>query len=140
MTNVPPPLPWKVRVQPEQIFLLCSLAVLLLGGVWCAGVAAGWSGWGCAWKSCTSLPCAGCGVTRSLLLLAGGHWLDALQMNPVAVLALPFFAAANIYAATVLLLQLEPWRPSTLAVLPWRWIAAGVLLVNWMYLLAAGRA
>jgi hypothetical protein len=140
MTGEPPPLPWKVRVQPEVIFLLCSAAVLLFGMLWCAASAAGWHGWVCAWKSGTGLPCAGCGTTRSMVLLAGGSWRAALQLNPAAVLLLPLWGTAALYAAAVLIFRLEPWRPAALAGWPWRWIAVGILLANWTYLLAAGLA
>lgn len=140
MTGEPPPLPWKVRVQPEVIFLLCSAAVLLLGALWCAVSAAGWHNWACAWKSGTGLPCVGCGTTRSMVLLAGGSWRAALQLNPAAVLLLPVWTAAALYAATVLVLRLEPLRFPALAGWPWRWIAAAFLLANWTYLLATGRA
>jgi hypothetical protein len=123
-----------------MIILLCSAALAVLGGGWLAATAAGWTGWGCVWKSCTALPCAGCGTTRSLLLLAAGHWSEAVRMNPAAVLLVPGLAAANCYAAAVVLFRLEPWRPVVLARLPWRWILVAFLLAHWTYLLAAGRA
>jgi len=135
-----PPLPWRVRVQPERMFLLCGAAALVLGGGWCAAVAAGLSGPACAWKSGTGWPCFGCGATRAVLLLTEGHWLEAVRMNPALVLALPLLAVAGGYCAAVLVFRLEPWRPRALAAVPWRWLAVAVLAANWIYLLAAGRA
>jgi hypothetical protein len=139
MTAAPPPLPWRIRAEPEVILLLCSGVALILGAVWLAATAAGWTGPGCAWRACTALPCAGCGTTRSWQLLAAGRWSEALRMNPAAALLPPGLAAANLYAAAVVLLRLEPWRPAPLARLPWRWIFALLLLANWTYLLATGR-
>lgn len=138
--SLPPPLPWEIRARPEKMLLLCSASLALLGGLWCAGNALGWTGSVCAWKAGTNLPCAGCGTTRAMLLLAGGQWSQALVLNPAAVLFVPLLVAANLYAIAVLALRLEPWRPAFLRGGAWRWAAASVVLANWLYLLAAGRA
>lgn len=139
MSPVPPPLPWPVRVRAEKTLLLCVSALAVFAGAWCLISAAGLAGWPCVWKSCTAWPCAGCGSTRAVILLSSGSWADALALNPAAVLLVPLLAAAALYAAIVLLFRLDPWRPVWARRIPWRWLAVAALLVNWVYLLAAGR-
>jgi hypothetical protein len=73
-------------------------------------------------------------------LLASGEWLAALRLNPGVVAAVLLLVAINSYAAVVLIGRLSPWRPVWIARLRWRWIVAGVILGNWLYLLAAGAA
>jgi hypothetical protein len=75
-----------------------------------------------------------------MLLLASGEWSGALALNPAAVLLVPLLVAVNLYAIAVLVRRFEPWRPAFLRGGVWRWAVAAVLLGNWLYLLAAGRA
>jgi hypothetical protein len=140
MAPVPPPLPWSVRVQAEKTLLLCAASLAVFGGVWCLLAALGAGPWPCVWKSCTAWPCAGCGSTRAVILLFSGKVADAWAMNPGAVLLIPPLAAASLYAAATLVFRLEPWRPSWLQRVPWRWLLVIAVLGNWIYLLAAGRA
>jgi hypothetical protein len=140
MNAVPPVLPRAVRIEPEKLLLLCSLAGLVVGLVWCAVVAAGLGGPVCSWKSTTGIPCAGCGATRSVLLLFGGQWVEAWRMNPGVLAALTLLLGANLYAAAVVFLRLEPWRPRGAGGWPWRWVIGGGVALNWIYLIAAGRA
>ena len=123
----PPPLPWPVRTAPERWILMVSAAGALLF----AGVAAlsafGHNGWICAWREFTGLPCAGCGGTRSLLLILSGHWLEAFRLNPGAVLAVGLLVLANLYALGVLVLRRDPGRPRGPG---WRWWVGGGLAVN----------
>lgn len=107
------------------------LSAFLLGMVLLNG-----AGWICAWRELTGLPCAGCGGTRSFLLLLSGRWLDALQMNPGAVVGVLVVFLANLYAAAVLVFRLDPWRPSVPA---WRWLVGAGLASNWLYLLLVSR-
>lgn len=136
----PPPLPWAVRVQPERLILLCSAGAAAIGAGLVLASLHGSLGLGCAWKACTGWPCVGCGGTRALALLAAGEWLAALRMNPGAVGTVLGLLAINVYAAVILLARLPPWRPAWLSRVRWRWIVAGVLLGNWLYLLASGAA
>lgn len=140
MAPVPPPLPWSVRVQPERTLLLCTGALAVLGGAWCLVSALGVSPWPCVWKSCTSWPCAGCGATRAVILLLSGHVANAWAMNPGAVLLVPVLGALSAYAALVLALRREPWRPAWLQRVPWRAALLLAVLGNWIYLLVSGRA
>jgi hypothetical protein len=96
--------------------------------------------WICAWKSCTGIPCSGCGGTRALVLLISGEWHDALLMNPGAVLGMAVIALLAIYSALVVSFRLSPWRPSWMSAVVCRWILAGGLLANWCYLLWRGQA
>lgn len=135
----PPPLPWPVRTGAERAVLMVSAAGLAVGVVWCAAVVWGLVPLACPWKSCTGLPCAGCGGTRAVLLLLSGQGLDALRMNPGVVGALAVVLLLNLHAAAVLLLRAEPWRPGPAAAAWLRWGVVVALAVNWIYLLAAAR-
>ena len=42
----------------------------------------------CPWKLTTGLPCAGCGLTRAFIAMAGGQWREAVAFNPLAPLVL----------------------------------------------------
>jgi len=135
----PPPLPRAALLQPEKLILLCSAAVLVAGLWWCAIVAAtGGVSW-CTWKTVSGLPCVGCGGTRAMLSLAGGQWTEAWLLNPGVAAALLGLVVVNLYAATVLIFRLEPWRPRAVWLGRWRWWIGAAVLANWIYLLAAGR-
>lgn len=41
----------------------------------------------CLFKNVTGIPCPSCGVTRSIMLLLQGDLMEALQMNPIGILA-----------------------------------------------------
>lgn len=42
------------------------------------------------------LPCPGCGMSRSFLLLLQGKWAQSLQMNPFAIIWISFLLVAAI--------------------------------------------
>ena len=134
----PPPLPWSARTEPERLTLLWSASAAVVAAFLLLARVAGWGAWKCVWKSCTGIPCAGCGGTRSLVLLGGGHWLDALAMNPGAVVVAAALAVLNVYALSVLVFHAEPWRPAWLGHAPWRWILGAAVAANWIYLVAVG--
>jgi hypothetical protein len=55
----------------------------------------------CFFRRTTGLPCAGCGITRAVVLLLHGRWSESVAMHPfglpvlgMALLALPPRAAA----------------------------------------------
>ncbi|MBE2181554.1 MAG: DUF2752 domain-containing protein [Chthoniobacterales bacterium] len=137
--GTPPPLPRRIRTRVEQNMVIVGIAAAVLGVSWCAVVMAVPSFHVCTWKTLTGFPCAGCGGTRALLLLFGGRWSDALLMNPGAVLSAVVWAVLMLYASSVLIFRLEPWRPAWRGVRMWRWVFAGAVAVNWLYLLAVGR-
>ncbi len=134
----PPPLPWTLRTQAERTVLLCSAAAVVVGALVLALAAHGALPLRCTWHAATGLPCPGCGTTRSLLCIARGEWLEAFAMNPGAVVGICALIALNVYAAAVVFLRFEPWRPAS-ARNGWRWMFAAALAANWVYLLAAGR-
>jgi len=94
----------------------------------------------CVFKAVTGLPCMTCGTTRALARLARLDLAGALAMNPLAT------------AGTLALL---PWAVADLALLPRgralslelspaaarvaRIAAVAAVLVNWVWLVAAGR-
>lgn len=135
----PPPLPWSAQTQPERVILLTFWAVAVMAGFLLLPVLAGFRLWGCVWKTCTGLPCAGCGGTRSVVLMLSGEWSDALLMNPGAVVGILALLFAAIYSATVLLLRLPPWRPAWFAGRGWQLAMVAALVLNWCYLLWGGR-
>lgn len=118
------------------MILAVTAAAFLFGSVYAALSLWLPAGWICGWKALSGLPCAGCGGTRVIFSLAAGRWAEAVSLNPGVVAASILLAAANIYALVVLTFRMEPWRPH----LPgWRWVAAGGLVANWIYLLAVSR-
>lgn len=131
----PPPLPRRQQVVPERNILFGSaLAVpyvfLVLGFLWWGG------GWSCLWRELTTLPCPGCGGTRAFLGMMQGEWGQALRDNPGVVFLVVGLGLLNSYAMAVLLLPIPPWRPQF--PFGWRWLVGGTLVLNWIYLLAAG--
>lgn len=58
----------------------------------------------CPFKKITGIPCPACGTTRALLALLHGQWIQALQLNPLALpaalflLITPLWIAADIAA------------------------------------------
>ena len=53
----------------------------------------------CLFKALTGVPCPGCGVTRSILALASGHFAEAWRANPAGPFVALFFAASAAVAA-----------------------------------------
>lgn len=94
----------------------------------------------CAFKALTGLPCMTCGTTRALGRLFVHDISGALAMNPLATLAA--FTIALWGLADLLLLSrgralavaVDPATARTLRVL-----AVLAVLVNWAYLVYAGR-
>ena len=43
------------------------------------------------------MPCPGCGLTTSILLLLKGEFLQALSMNPLGIIALPVLVFAPLF-------------------------------------------
>jgi len=94
----------------------------------------------CYFKALTGLPCMTCGGTRAAAWLARMDPVRALSMNPLATLAglvlLPWGVGDLLLSlrGRALRLELAPelWPPIRLAV-------GLALLLNWAYLIAAGR-
>jgi hypothetical protein len=94
----------------------------------------------CLFKAMTGLPCPTCGSTRVLGRLVHLDLAGALAMNPLAtaaLVALAVWAVADFgLLARGRALDVEVGRPLGRIV---RLAAAGAVLANWVYLLAAGR-
>jgi hypothetical protein len=96
----------------------------------------------CPWRALSGVPCPTCGGTRALMELTRLDVAGALQMNPLVALAGLAAAVYAVHALGVLLLGRRRWRPdiSSPQVLPM--VRVGVvaaLLLNWAYLMVAGR-
>ena len=96
----------------------------------------------CPFRALTGIPCLSCGGTRSLMAFTRLDLGEAFAMNPL-VAALGFIAAAYLaYAVGVWVFGLPRWRPSIPSA---RWrnglrlAAVSALVLNWTYLIAAGR-
>jgi hypothetical protein len=71
----------------------------------------------CLLHSWTGLYCPGCGTARALAQLAHGHWLAAIQLNPVTILGLPLLGALYVTG------RLERTKPI------WIWSFLAVMVV-----------
>ncbi|HEY2954146.1 MAG TPA: DUF2752 domain-containing protein [Candidatus Eisenbacteria bacterium] len=90
----------------------------------------------CFFRQVTGIPCAGCGLTRALALLAKGEWSAAVAIHPLApVLALEAAAGWLLWLAVI-----ERWiKAPSMSLVNGGLIAnAVVLLVVWALRLASG--
>lgn len=60
---------------------------------------------GCLVKNVSGIPCPSCGVTRSLLLLFSGSFMESLLMNPLGVVAAVALVILPLWLLTDLLTQ-----------------------------------
>ena len=89
----------------------------------------------CPFKTISGIPCPGCGGTRAASSLLHGHAIEALETNPLSVLAVLFLACSFCWlswdiargTSTYWRLYRVPWsRPA-------RVIAIAILLLNWAW-------
>ena len=92
----------------------------------------------CAFHDLTGLPCATCGMTRCAIQFFHGHFLAALQWNPLVFTTLCGVFAFDIYAFAALTMRAPRWRicfSTTRAKTFARVSAVLALVLNWIYLL-----
>ncbi|HET7752491.1 MAG TPA: DUF2752 domain-containing protein [Anaeromyxobacteraceae bacterium] len=93
----------------------------------------------CPFRAALGVPCASCGMTRAFVALAHGDVAAALGASPLgavlAALAWGFAVAAMLRP----LLRFRWPRPAPAAARRAALAGAAALLVNWAWLVAAGR-
>ena len=87
----------------------------------------------------TGLPCPTCGATRAAWQFLHGNLSSSLRFNPLAFLSYCAILAFDFYAFFVLLtrsprFRLVKFKPAEKLIL--RSASVGILLGNWVYLLA----
>ena len=95
----------------------------------------------CVFHELTGWACPGCGTTRCVRAVFHGEMRAAFLVNPLMGVTLVGIVMFDLYAATVLALRLPRWRPekvSARVAVALRAGCAGVLLVNWLWLLCTG--
>lgn len=84
----------------------------------------------CPFRAATGWDCPGCGGTRALHQLLTGHLAAAVDLNLLAVLALPFLAWA-LWAAIVAALGGPRYRMPSVS-RGWSWLLLGLIGVFWV--------
>ena len=88
----------------------------------------------CSMRRVAGIDCPGCGLTRSFVSLAHGHWQASLVFNPAGLLLFPMVAFQIPYRIAQLWRLsrgLRPWNLSTASF--WLWGLIGViLLIQWI--------
>lgn len=84
----------------------------------------------CPFHTLTGLYCPGCGTTRALHQLLHGHLREALGLNPLMVLMLPFLGY-SLLSYTTFVVRGRP-LPGILAAPFWGWLAFGTILAYWV--------
>ena len=113
-----------------------SWAALLLSLIFLHAIleATGFGGLGCPFRTLTTIPCPGCGLSTAARLALNGEWIASFDCHPF----LPFFAigVAVIAAGTLLpeglrvrfLARVEAWEERSRA-LAWFF---GALFAHWI--------
>ena len=127
------------EIDHELIWLSVSVASL--------GLAATWFVLGLPWPRCifhdlTGRPCMTCGMTRSAIQFFHGHFLGAIQWNPLVFATLCGSSVFNAYAFIVLVtraprLRIALWTRAEKKYA--RIIVITALALNWVYLLLQWR-
>lgn len=119
----------------ETLWLGVSLAALAFAWAW---VRLGLASPACIFHEVTGWACPGCGATRCVRYAFRGAFHAAFLVNPLMLVTLAGVVIFDLYAATVLALRLPRWRPEKIparVATLLRAGCAGLLLVNWLWLL-----
>ena len=127
------------EIDHELIWLSVSLGSVVVAAIWFA--------LGLPWPRClfhdlTGRPCITCGMTRSAIQFFHGHFLAALQWNPLVFAALSGLSIFNLYGSVVLVtrvprLRLTNFTHTEKSIA--RYLTVALLALNWIYLLAHWR-
>lgn len=128
-------------VDHELIWGLLGAAVLCVAVLAQADRLLARTGYVCAFRQLTGLPCPTCGATRAFCAAGRGRIADAVRVNPLAtvgflalVLYVPY-ALGSVVLGTRRLRLVGTTRKSRRAI----YIALGVLfLANWAYMILTG--
>jgi hypothetical protein len=93
----------------------------------------------CVFKEITGIACPTCGSTRSLICLSRFDIFSAFRFNPLVFIGIILFSLWGLYGFYVLfsgnkiqvILSKKEWRSA-------RWGILVLILLNWIYLIAAG--
>ena len=121
----------------ELIWLSVSSGGLALATTWLA-LKLPWPI--CFFHLVTGRPCLTCGATRSAIAFFHGHFLIALQWNPLAFLCYCGLSLFNIYALVVLVAGARRIRITQVGPRQRIFVRGSVitlLALNWFYLLLA---
>jgi hypothetical protein len=91
--------------------------------------------WGCLFRKLTGWPCPGCGLTRVADRFAHGHFLGAIEANPLGTLAAVLFALAALLMVLHLVFKM-PIPEVKLGPKETRWLrwgGAAALVVNYAF-------
>jgi hypothetical protein len=136
----------RLRADPSIALPEPFLQWVLLGGGLAALIAARVFPFGdlpslCGFKFITGLPCLACGMTRSWVHLAHGRLADSLGMSPLGTVLASLTVVGLIYGvarkAGLPAVRLEMSSRTSFVL---RMGVILVVLLNWGYVLSAGRA
>lgn len=82
----------------------------------------------CPLKNLTSLPCPGCGITRSMVLFAHGDWAQAISFHPLGPVVYLLFWMAFIFGLRSIK-QKEQRIPSRFLIYTGGTLSAALLIV-----------
>ena len=107
--------------------------LLIAGAVYLYIFEPGKSGFfpGCPFRLLTGFTCPGCGTTRALHQILHGHFDIAFTLNPLLLLAIPFFLFAFIRYSVIVMRGGVP-RPNALPA-PYIYAIFFIILSFWIF-------
>jgi hypothetical protein len=84
----------------------------------------------CPFYALTGYYCPGCGSTRAIHQLLHGHFLSALDLNPLMVLSLPFVLYSLTSYCSQLLINKS--LPTFFIPSKWIWILFWIIIAYWI--------